>query len=231
MEELNLDKKTKQLYDIAADIAFLKGYRKEVWFFGCYVLDYLLKEIAKRLYFSLNQIHLISYEELKEVLIKDKEVDLAEINERGKFAVIYHRFGEPLQIWTGKKAKDFLSQQNIKKEEIDVSVTEFQGTCACSGKAKGRVKIVNSAEEIHKMEEGDIMVSHTTYPSLVPAMKKAAAIITEDGGITCHAAIVSRELGTPCVTGIKTATSVLKDGDEVEVDAGEGIVRKIKGGK
>ena len=59
-------------------------------------------------------------------------------------------------------------------------------------------------------------------------MKKASAIITEDGGITCHAAIVSRELGTPCITGISGATEVLKDGDEVEVDANNGILKIIK---
>ena len=79
-----------------------------------------------------------------------------------------------------------------------------------------------------KMNQGDIMVAHTTFPSLVPAMKKAVAIITEDGGITCHAAIVARELKTPCVTGIKTITQVLKDGDEIEVDADNGLVRMLK---
>ena len=78
-----------------------------------------------------------------------------------------------------------------------------------------------------KMEQGDIMLSHTTFPALVPAMKKAAAIITEDGGITCHAAIVARELQTPCVVGCKNATYILKDGDMVEVDANKGIVKKI----
>ena len=84
-----------------------------------------------------------------------------------------------------------------------------------------------STEEISKMEDGDIMVAHSTFPSLVPAMKKAAAIVTEDGGITCHAAIVSRELGIPCIIGTKIATKVFKDGDLVEVDADKGVVRKV----
>ena len=67
-----------------------------------------------------------------------------------------------------------------------------------------------------------------TTPDFVPAMKKAAAIVTEQGGITSHAAIVSRELGVPCVIGTKIATRVLKDGDLVEVDANKGIVRKVE---
>lgn len=106
-------------------------------------------------------------------------------------------------------------------------VDVLQGTCACPGKAKGKVKIINLPEEMAKMEKGDIMVSHTTFPALVPAMKKAAAIITEDGGITCHAAIVSREMQIPCLVGIKIALQVLKDGDKVEVDAEKGIVKKV----
>lgn len=78
-----------------------------------------------------------------------------------------------------------------------------------------------------KMDYGDIMVANTTYPALVPAMKKAAAIVTETGGITCHAAIVARELRKPCIVGAKDAISILKDGILVEVDADNGVVRKI----
>jgi pyruvate,water dikinase len=78
-----------------------------------------------------------------------------------------------------------------------------------------------------KMKQGDILVSIATNPDIVPAMKKAGAIVTEQGGITSHAAIVSRELGTPCVIGTKIATKVFKDGDIVEVDANKGTVKLI----
>lgn len=78
-----------------------------------------------------------------------------------------------------------------------------------------------------KFQKGDILVSVATDPDIVPAMKKAAAIVTEQGGITSHAAIVSRELGIPCIIGTKIATRVLKDGDMVEVDANKGTVKKI----
>ena len=78
------------------------------------------------------------------------------------------------------------------------------------------------------MNYGDVLVSVATTPSIVTAMKKAAAIVTDQGGLTCHAAIVSRELGVPCVVGTKIATASLKDGDLVEVDAMKGIVRKLE---
>ena len=82
-------------------------------------------------------------------------------------------------------------------------------------------------EQIGEAQEGDIIVSTMTTPDFVPAMQKAAAIITDEGGITCHAAIVARELNKPCVIGTKFATEILKDGDEVEVDADNGIVTKL----
>ncbi|MFH1588850.1 MAG: PEP-utilizing enzyme, partial [Candidatus Diapherotrites archaeon] len=96
------------------------------------------------------------------------------------------------------------------------------------GLVKGKVKVVNHPNEMHKMNQGDIMVSHSTNPNLVPAMKKAGAIITDVGGITCHAAIVSRELNIPCVIGTKSATKILKDGEKVEVNATKGIIKRIK---
>ena len=148
------------------------------------------------------------------------------LNERFRFSIL-HQVGKKGEIYTGKKAKDFLKNLTLEKIKI-VSVDKLSGTAAYAGKVKGRVKIINLPEEMGKMEKGNIMVSHTTFPSLVPAMKKAAAIVTDDGGITCHAAIVARELKTPCVVGTKIATQVLHDGDLVEVDADKGMVKIIK---
>jgi len=87
---------------------------------------------------------------------------------------------------------------------------------------------VLSLEDFDKFESGDILVTSMTRPEFLPIMKKAAAIITDEGGITCHAAIVSRELNIPCVIGTKNASRSLKDGNRVEVDADHGIVKKIK---
>ena len=77
------------------------------------------------------------------------------------------------------------------------------------------------------MNKGDVLVSHATNPNLLPAMGMAAAIVTDIGGLTCHAAIVSREFRIPCIVGTKIATQVLQDNDLVEVDAEKGVVKKI----
>jgi len=93
---------------------------------------------------------------------------------------------------------------------------------------KGIVRIVNEVKDMGKMKKGDILVSIATQPNLIPAMKKAAAFVTEQGGVTSHAAIVAREMNIPCVIGTKIVTKVFKDGDEVEVDATKGLVKIIK---
>ena len=76
-----------------------------------------------------------------------------------------------------------------------------------------------------KMNYGDILISSATTPAIVPAMKKASAFVTDEGGLTCHAAIVSREMNKPCIVGTLTATKLIKDNDIVEVNATKGIVQ------
>ena len=225
IEELKIDFTAIRLFSIASDIIYLKSYRKDCLFHGMYVLDKILREIASRFNFSLKQTGFMADWEVAIALKKGNfPVDI--LNERIKFSVYWQK-GEKGIIYTGAKAKQFLSKLNIEKIKIK-KVDKLEGTCACSGKVRGVVKIVNLPEEMGKMNQDDVMVAHTTFPSLVPAMKKAIAIVTDDGGITCHAAIVAREMKKPCIIGTKIATKVLKDGDLVEVDADKGVIKILK---
>ena len=104
-----------------------------------------------------------------------------------------------------------------------------KGTSASKGTAKGKVKIVRSLKDIGKVCEGDILVARQTEPSFTIAMMKAAAFVTDIGGICSHAAIVARELGVPCIVAAGNATTVLKEGQEVIVDADKGIVFSADG--
>ncbi len=110
---------------------------------------------------------------------------------------------------------------------ISDTTKELKGTTAMSGKVRGRVRIVYGRLEFAAFKKGEILVTNNTTPEFVPIMKKAAAIVTEQGGITSHAAVISRELKVPCIIGTKIATKILKTGDRVEVDAERGIVKKI----
>ncbi len=106
-----------------------------------------------------------------------------------------------------------------KKEKVLV-----KGLPASPGVASGKVNKIKDSTELDKIKEGDILVTVMTTPDMVPAMKRAAAIITNEGGMTCHASIVSRELGIPCIVGTGNATEILNNGDVVTVDAKLGVV-------
>lgn len=111
----------------------------------------------------------------------------------------------------------------------NLNVTEFKGIVASKGKVRGTVKVVldvhNDSAKLHK---GDILVTSMTRPEYLSLMSIASAFITDEGGLTCHAGIVAREMNKPCIVGTKTATKILKDGDIVEVDANRGVVTILK---
>lgn len=161
--------------------------------------------------------------------LKRGELDGAKANDIYNFHICFPNDDQTVEILTGDDAQSFYDRYvkpNNKNKDLD-NIKEIRGTCACAGNATGKVKIINRISDLEKMNYGDILVSLATTPSIVSAMKKAAAIITDEGGLTCHASIVSRELNIPCVIGTKFATEVLKDGDIVEVDAQRGLVKII----
>lgn len=122
-------------------------------------------------------------------------------------------------------------EKQISTEHFFASASgarEVRGTVAYKGMVRGVARVVSNVAEIKAFKEGDILVANQTTPEYVPAMKKAAAFVTDQGGITCHAAIIAREMKKPCIIGTKNATQVIKSGDMVEVDAVNGVVRIIK---
>lgn len=124
--------------------------------------------------------------------------------------------------------KIFEKKNNLGFLDEEVKDTNIiKGNIASKGFVKGRVKIVTDLSELDKVNKGDILVTPMTTPEFVVAMGKCAAIVTNEGGLTCHAAIVARELGKPCIIGTKNATEILKDNDLVEVDANKGIIKRI----
>lgn len=164
-------------------------------------------------------------EEFEEMILKNKMISLKILKEREKsYAWILKDNKE--YFFTGQKVKEVLGQLGYFKKVA--AQTEIKGVPGCPGSARGKVRVVTSPKATLKFKTGEILVVPETTPDFVPLMKKAAAIVTDQGGITSHAAIVSRELNKPCVIGTKIATKVLHDGDLVEVDAEKGVVKKIK---
>lgn len=110
---------------------------------------------------------------------------------------------------------------------MNVRERTVQGVVAYKGLAQGTVKVLLTPQDIGKIERGDILVTNMTVPAYLSAMHRAAAFVTNEGGITCHAAILAREMKKPCIIGTKIATKIFKDGQLVEVDAINGVVRII----
>lgn len=234
-EKIDLDKnkKLRRIILIARELMYIKDYRKDALFKSYYHMDKLISEIGKRLSLSIAQVKHILPQEMEYALLNGKYSE-RELNDRIKYSVLLYKDRKkeiiprkPIEIFTGEKAMGVVNKK-ISDEKINIVSHEIKGQAAFLGKAQGNVKIISSSSDISKMKKGDVLVSKSTNPNLMPALKLAAAIITDEGGITCHAAIVSRELGIPCVIGTKVATKVLHDGDVVEVDAERGVVKVLK---
>jgi len=171
----------------------------------------------------------------RQVITDDEVIDLA------KYALtIEQHYGRPMDIEWGldKQTGKLLILQarpetvwSLKKGPVEQKaavVTErkilVKGLPASPGLVAGKVHLIPSVEHVSEFQAGEILVTEMTAPDWVPAMKKAKAIIADSGGMTCHAAIVSRELGIPCIVGSKNGTQVLATGMEVTVDAKRGVV-------
>ena len=160
-------------------------------------------------------------------LISGKRIDRAEIEKRKKFFTELIT-KERVRIYTGQAAFRFLKREGFKEFKVN-RIESLNGFCAYPGKITGQAVIIRKKNDFdEKKAAGRILISPRTVIEYNPYFKQVKAIITDMGGINCHAAITAREYKKPCIVGTKYATQIFKDGDKVEVDADQGIVRKIK---
>lgn len=203
--KVDIPKHLQKLFDEAQELVYFRTARTDVFYEFLVLARPILKKVAKK--------YNIPFSELKNYtatsLINgnpEKYNDITFICYKGE--AIY--------------SDDLLIED---KEEIKQDFVK--GTIAHKGIVKGIVKVVRFVSELDKVNKGDILVTQMTFPSFITAMNKAAAFVTDEGGITRHAAIVAREMKKPCIIGTKIATKVFKDGDKVIVDADKGEVRKL----
>lgn len=172
----------------------------------------------------------------KKKVLDDKEI--AQLTELGIKIQEHYDFPQDTE-WAIESGKVFMLQSRpvttlgkIAGEEKGGEETKrviiTKGLGASPGVASGKVKIIKNTDELDKIQKGDILVTVMTTPDMVPAMKRANGIITDEGGVTCHAAIVSRELGIPCVVGTGDATKILKENSVVTLDGNKGLIYEGK---
>ncbi len=220
---LKISGELKLIFGIIERFGWWQDERKKQNLIGDHYVCRFLNEFARRLHATYFDLAYTTPFELVDCL-KRKKIDVKIMKDRRKYSIMV--IGKGCDgIFVGKEATG-LEKILLGKEKP--AFDDVRGQCASIGRAEGFVRIINNSKDIAKMKPGDILVSSMTRPELVPAMKKAAAVVTDEGGITSHAAIVSRELGIPCIIGTKVATKMLKDGDFVEVNANHGVVRKVE---
>ncbi|RJR31068.1 hypothetical protein C4569_03400 [Candidatus Parcubacteria bacterium] len=225
-QRLSLPVFLRNLLEISETFTHFQDERKKYTFWATHYSSIILQEIGKRFGYTLTEMKYLLNCEVIDLFDKNKQhVTCARARDRRKYCILYHR-GKEYEILTGNQARKF--QHVLFNKEIKKDINDFRGLSASNGKVKGSVKILKSATEVNKIEKGDILVAVMTRPDYISAMKRASAIVTNEGGITCHAAIVSRELGIPCIIGTKIATDILNDGDLVEVNANHGVVKILK---
>jgi len=208
----NLDKDLVEDAEILQDFIYLRTYRITALKKAQLNIKPLLKEISKRFDIAFEDIVWFKPDEIESLIIDGRVPDF-EVRKKG-YTVIRQNGIVRLEEYT-KCVEDIKPFETIK------------GVAANKGKAEGVVKIIFSAKEADKMDKGNILVTRMTVPDMIMAIEKAAAIVTDEGGITSHAVIISREFGKPCIIATKIATKILKDGDRVRVDAEKGIIEKI----
>jgi phosphoenolpyruvate synthase/pyruvate phosphate dikinase len=221
LHDLSLDRDYENIFELARHVVEGTEFRKEAMFNYYYTLDKVFERLSIFLNIPKTQLRYVYPDEIGRL-----ESVLTELPSRVELHIDYET-PEGRTILLEDDAEEFFSKMPILSQE-KFNGKSLNGQTSFPGKIKGVVKIVNEKADIVKVEKGDILVSIATNPELIFAIKMAAALVTDRGGITCHAAIISRELKKPCIIGTKIATQVLHDGDLVEVDADKGIVRIIK---
>ncbi|HAH03998.1 MAG: Phosphoenolpyruvate synthase [Parcubacteria group bacterium GW2011_GWA2_43_17] len=157
----------------------------------------------------------------KEFLSSSPQADVLQ-NRLNHFVLLPGKYSKIIDL------NSFAKEMNWDVKTVNKNKNNLiKGQAAYPGIARGRARIIRKKSEINKMKKGEVLIAPMTTPDVFMAAKKAGAIITDEGGQLCHAAIISRELKIPCIIGTKIASQVFKDGDFIEVNANQGIVRKI----
>ena len=220
LSNINLSEEIKRLVELLKNFATYQDDRKRNILIYLHSLEILLKEIGQRKGINLQVIRDTFPQEVEDILNGKITEDF--INKRReKCFVVWEEKSDRPEILIGEEAKNW---EELLIPQIH-NTKVVKGNCASKGKAIGKVRILLNASENDKLEDDEILVTFMTSPDFMSAVRRCSAIVTNLGGITSHAAIISRELRIPCVVGTKNATEILKTGDMVEVDANNGIIK------
>lgn len=207
-------------------LTYWREHRKKVNLMGIHVLLRVLKELEKQVGISADLLGYLAPDEFEAVMRGTVSKETLETRRESGIMAIMTIDG--YRVVTGKEATSLKEECEATRHTSVTEQTILHGQIACQGYAKGKARVILGEKDFVRFEEGDILVTSMTRPEFVPLMRRAAGIVTNEGGVTCHAAIVSRELDKPCIIGTRRATDLIKEGDIVEVRAHHGTVRILE---
>lgn len=225
-EKLKLNEEEKLMVETIRAWGKTANYADETYSFTVYKLSPLIKKVCKEWNISWNQFASMRVSEIQNAMQNGLDEKLStELAARfADHAIILNN--PSVAVLVGKQLETYKAVELAAEESLH-HIKELRGQSVCPGKVKGKVRIVQSLEDADALQRGEILVAPSTFPAYVPAMERSSAIVTDEGGLLCHAAIVAREIKVPCIVGTKIATKVFRNGDNVEVDAFNSIVRKL----
>jgi len=225
-KELSLSNKLKKSCELLSWWSRWIDERKQVALLGNWYLEHYAQEAARRLRLEVWQVKYMLPEEIVSALVDKKNISVTQLRERRKLSLFLtikengHTFNKVIVGVVAQKLWQSIFSTALNKE------IKGQVASAPVHKINGIVQIVLDPHK-DKFTTGRILVTTMTRPDFVPLIRRAKAIICDEGGITSHAAIISRELGVPCIIGTKTASKQLTNGVKIEVDFDKGVVHKI----
>ena len=222
LNQLHADARTVQLVHLAKELVYFRTYRTDYLNKAFFNIRPLLEAIALLRKMSYHDILYLRIQEIEEnISVPRQEIE----RRKGNYALMTL---EPHKLIFTSDRNEIRRIKERYCEDFTVDSPEITGKTGYGGNVKGKVKLVFTKSDLPKVARGDILVTPMTTPNFIQAMERAAAFVTDEGGITCHAAIVAREMKKPCIIGTRTATQSLRDNDVVEIDADKGIIRILK---
>lgn len=211
------------------EIDFVQKWHERAEIASCKAWDkfcLLLKSLVKKYDVKFSDVLFYTPLEFKKLIDRSKKISVEVIDQRQRYYLLILK-NKKISLYIGKRAKE-LERSLLKHLQFNIKSTSLRGIPAYPGKVQGRVRVVNTVSDMRQMRRGEILVSTMTTPRLMSAATKARAIVTNEGGIICHAAVISREFKIPCVVGTKFATKILHNGDLIEVNATKGIIKYLR---
>ncbi len=223
IDQLELSDASKHVLNALNEFVSERDWAKGKFCYALSIYDLLLQEIANRLLVSKEDLLYMESEELVRMMKTSVSANVSVNNRKDGFALVSKQ--GRITIIEKEGLEEFLSREGIEKHFSPITrVKSFGGVIASQGKVRGRVRVIEKPELMSEFKDGEILVTYMTTMEFTPIFGKAAGIITDEGGLSSHAAIISREFGVPCIVGTTIATRNLKTGDIVELNASEGKI-------